>query len=190
MRLSTLAISAVLVFGCAIAPRAAEFSAHIDANAQQIQALSPAIAGSLLNFQPTEDDAEDFDEYFYFQKNGVLYQNALADICLCNSYTANLAPTSLVPKFMPFGADRGRVTGRYNTEWWQWGLVGQFVISSLASDMSLVNWRNCMRNLGYRRYGISRDIWKQIYAGTGQEIEMRLAAIASGPQPHRQAIEP
>lgn len=190
MRLSTSALCAALVFGCAIAPRAAELPANANAGPRQAEALSPAIEGSLLNFQPTEDDAEDFDEYFYFQKDGVRYQNALADIGLCNSYTANLAPTSLVPKFMPFGADRGRVTGRYNTEWWQWGLAGNFLMSSLASDMSLVNWRNCMRNLGYRRYGISRDIWKQIHAGTGQEIEMRLAAIASGPQPHRQAIEP
>lgn len=193
MRLSALAISVVLVFGC-VTSQASEFSANSGNDVQQTKTLSPAIADSLFNFQPSQDDVEDFDEYFYFHKSAVNYEGALSDVKQCDSYNIRLAPMSLVPDFIPFGADRGNVTGRYNSSPMEWGIVGGIVgaiaISDVGSNMSRANLRNCMRNLGYRRYGISRDIWKQIHAGNTQEIEERLAAIASGPQPHRGGIEP
>jgi len=148
-----------------------------------------------LTFTPKPRDIRNYTEYFYFHKQGITAATALADIRECATYSQHLAPFAPISKFVPYGRDAGKVDSPIMANAFaMWGLVGVAIVGFIVSDqqdsMKRGNDRRCMQYKGYKRYGLSSDLWSKVSKGKPEEAEQRWAAIAAGPVPANEAIAP
>ena len=156
-------------------------------------ALDPAtVAVPDLSFEPKPSDRDHYWEYFYFQKAGVGFKQATDDWTECLSYSKELPP-GFPPNFVPINADMPVEPSDFSRAQ-NFGLVGVImsgiVNDIVAYDMERMNTHVCMGFKGYHRYGLSKQLWKKVTAGTAEEALIRFAKIASGPTPQAEALEP
>jgi len=148
------------------------------------------IVPDMGSFKPTPRDARNFDDYFYFHKDGVSYEDAFADLeqCRINAAMAQLIPD--VPDVIPVGDAATNNTRLSDRTFPFFGMVGGFLIAGAEEDNAILTNRKCMAYKGYRRYGTSRALFKQIDSGSDAEKQARKALIASGAVPAIEAIGP
>jgi hypothetical protein len=150
-----------------------------------------------LRFTPTPGDVADYDEYYYFYRQGVSYEQAFADLDQCRMYVLASSLTSVLPpRFVPL---KGDVVSRSDSKivdfyYASYGIVGGLLAGAVMDEENSENARGtnkrCMAYKGYSRYGTTRDIWDRIAAGGDAEKLARMARIASGPEPQAKAIDP
>ncbi len=167
-------------------------------NASHVDTSSSAVPN--LAFQPTPSDVKHYDAFNYYSKRGVEFSSALADMRECKSYSLILRTMSPAPSSVPIGgnpdpkAQRNDENRALVNSFAMFGLIGVGIasieISNEEADLSSENTRRCMHYRGYTRYGTSRSIWHQLHSGTDQEVETKLAEIASTPNPTGTSIEP
>lgn len=141
-----------------------------------------------VTFTPTKSDLRRFDEYYYFNKPGIDYARAFADLDQCRGYAQAAKFVSFTPMMVPLGADAIR-TPEFKPGM-QPGLLVAFLIADAESDYGRVMARRCMHFKGYARYGLTRALSKQMDQGSDAEKLGRQALLASGPQPQAGAVEP
>ena len=118
------------------------------------------------------------DKYFYFNRPGTSFAEALADIRQCDAFARGLNPDT---------GQASMVSGLAV------GLVVGLIDSGNRHHMRRVNIRRCMFFKGYARYGVSKSIWQTFNleeggnSGSGNSsrdamLEVQ-AKIASGPKP-------
>ena len=141
-------------------------------------------------FKPTPRDARSFDDYFYFHKSGVSYTRAFADLEQCRINAALAQVTALVPTLLPLG-DVPASAPKLSQNYFLFGgpLMNALIAEAEDENGAATN-RKCMAYKGYRRYGTSRALFKQVDSGTLAEKQARKALIASGPAPAGEAMEP
>lgn len=123
------------------------------------------------------------NEYFYFHKPGVTFQQAYADVSDCFRYL----PTGeflTVPGFAPWHeANQRKDIPRQN----QYGLVGVAVASMIAGPLERglqnAKLRRCLEPRGYVRYAVPAATYKAIFSGPAETTIGVLSKLASGPQP-------
>lgn len=181
---------------CAIAPVGAQAQVVPEPVDPALHAAATAALPDLA-VAPRPGDADNYDKYYYFHRDGTDVAEAWADISECDalasgiSYRANGGPLS---------------TGYYASQYGIGGVVGG-VVGSIAADMIYgsakrrairrVNMRNCMGFKGYDRYGLSKDVWERFNfeEGNGRKEDrernlalMQQAIVASGPKPQAGAL--
>lgn len=144
---------------------------------------------------PAKSDAGRFDDQFFFYKSGVSYARAFADMDQCRINVAMARMFAPTPRFVPLGRALETPAGRSGWELFpMFGLGGMLLadafIAGAEDDLALATARKCMAYKGYRRYGLSRGLSKQIDSGTDAEKLGRRALIASGPLPQAEVLEP
>ena len=168
----------------------------IAANAAGTNAVPPPVDPAKVTvpplvFTPKPRDGGNEWRYHVFQKDGVSFEIALADLRQCTAYTNGLVAQAPIPAFVPFGASGFAVAG---PRFANMGLVGNLVIdafmSGMQSEMESYNLRRCMTYKGYRRYGVTRKLWSELTKGSSEEVTVRMALIASGAKPQAEALEP
>jgi len=149
-----------------------------------------------LNFTPRSSDSDDYDEYYYFYKQGTSYAQAFADLDQCRLVSLETQLVSVPPKFVPLGsdmvADRSRMD--LSPAWMMYGIAGgitvELIVRPAEDDNTRENDKRCMAYKGYSRYGTTSDIWHKINVGSVGDDLARQALIASGPKPEAKAIDP
>lgn len=154
------------------------------------QAPAPPTPASIAAYQPGRGDDGNFWRYFFFWKAGVTSEQARVDILECRDYARDPALWARIPERMPLD---GGVRGADGTEG-GYGLAGaiafDLVSGGLERRISLTNTRRCMGFKGYRRYGLSAQLWRGLHEGSGEEVVTRLTAVASGVEPGQVSIAP
>jgi hypothetical protein len=198
MRVAAL-IAALAVLACAPSALA---GSDANKNAPPTPVDPSSVVVPDLSFKPVPKDADHYWEYFYFNRPGVKYEKAFADLSECLSISANLQATTPVPDFVPLGGAEGMRSYRggvwENPILMQYGLVGGVVGSVMYSiiggmivhEIERANTRRCMQFKRYKRYGVSKAVWAQLTKGSPGEVTIRFALIASGPVPAAEVIEP
>ncbi|HYE28701.1 MAG TPA: hypothetical protein VEA61_10765 [Allosphingosinicella sp.] len=144
---------------------------------------------AFLAFRPAE--GETFARHVFFHRPGVGMEEARADLAECRSYASSAMlwprePDSLPPdpKQLPpdvSGGPLGPVVG---------GLAFALVEGGERAKIAAANMRKCMGFKGYGRYGLSDALWKQLNAGTPEEVLLRQARLASGEAPSGRRLDP
>lgn len=158
---------------------------------------SPSAAGSapptpaaVAAYQPARGDEREFWRYFFFWRRGVAPDAARADLMECAGYAGDPVLWARIPERMPL---EGGVRGPNGTEG-QFGLAGTIIFSlvegGLVRRVALANLRRCMGFKGYRRYGLSSELWRSLHQGEAEQIMERLTAVAAGPEPQQASIAP
>ena len=153
------------------------------------------VSAADLNFEIEEKHSEEFHKYFYFHRSGVSFEAAKAEIGECYEYRNGPAGMegqfiNIVPTFVSLSEKQVNVPYVQNEA----GLVGMVIGDIVSASLVLKNqgqrMRKCMEYKGYDRYGLSKDLWKQITnidAATYIDVHAR---IASGPAPSAEKILP
>jgi hypothetical protein len=128
------------------------------------------------------------DDYFYFYKSGISYENAFADLDECRIYSLSARVISTPPRFVLLGTDVEKPKSLTQSGWSvPYGLIGDLIaeefIAGAERDSANAANRRCMAYKGYSRYGTSGSSWDQITIGTDTDKLARLALLASGAQP-------
>ncbi|MGH3428466.1 MAG: hypothetical protein ACRDQZ_13015, partial [Mycobacteriales bacterium] len=169
------------------------------AAAQQIVALTrpdPATVTIPDVTVPLSDrDARNFEDDYFFQKPGVSYETAFADIDTCRMYGLSARAISAPPTVVPLsGAVVQRSESASPRLFSQYGVVGGLIAGALIAeaeeDAAQGAVRRCLFYKGYRRYGTSRAVFDAINSGTDVDKAARMARIASGPTPATRDIGP
>ena len=172
------------------------------------KADAAAIAVPDLRFQPTESDQRDFGKYFYFHKPGVSFEAARADLTECRGYSQNLGLFPKIPANVPINAnfieqtyedppgnlrvaevDPYTIPGAIAYTVVEAG-IGALVIPGEINKRVVANMRKCMGFKAYKRYGLSRDLWRQLNQGGLEQALLMQAKIASGPEPTQDSLDP
>lgn len=141
-----------------------------------------------LSFAETEDDIENYDKYFYFQRGDTTFPDALRDIRECDSRARRMW--------------RGERSDRQDIAAGPYGLVGvaaQAFIFGPAQDRMFrrANLRRCMFFKGYARYGLAKPNWEafnfqradgDLAEADIQRMLVRQALVAAGPAPQANAL--
>lgn len=150
-----------------------------------------------LAFKPTRGDIRNYDSYFYFNKPGVGYEKAFADIMECRSYSQVFSFMPPTPDFVPLGSEpyAADMSDKYANAALGFGLIGVgvlgFAMDILSDYDKNSNMRRCMGYKGYKRYGTAYAVWRQIDKGKDEAPKIaRLALIASGPSPLGEPVDP
>ena len=144
---------------------------------------------AFLAFRPAED--ESFGRHFFFHRPGVSLEEARADLEECRTYASSAmlwprSPGSLPPDpdILPpqvTGGSLGPLVG---------GLAFALVEGGERAKIAAANMRKCMGFKGYGRYGLSDPLWKQLNAGSPEEVLERQARLASGGAPSGRRLDP
>lgn len=150
------------------------------------------IARPRLDFTPTAQDAANYDKYFYFQRDDTGFAEAYEDLLECDALASGI---------------NFHTGGDMSPALYQYGVLGAAIGGAIGSAISdaiygsagrrrirRVNMRNCMGFKGYRRYGLSKDLWEAFNfeegngrkeMGVRKEALMKQALVASGPKPQQ-----
>ncbi|MBY8821127.1 hypothetical protein [Sphingomonas colocasiae] len=110
-----------------------------------------------LAFDPTPEDQQNFDKYYYFNRPDTDFATAYADISECDGYARGLS--SGIAYQQPPYPYAGTMAGAVG------GLIGNAIADAIAGSaekrrMRRVNMRKCMNFKGYERYGLSKARWQ------------------------------
>ncbi len=169
---------------------AAFLAAALSLQAPAGAGFAPPAPEAVAAYQPARGDEGEFWRYFFFWRGGISLEEARADLRECADYARDPVLWARIPERMPI---EGGVQGPNGTEG-QFGLTGAVIFSlvegGLVRRIALANMRRCMGFKGYRRYGLSADLWRPLNRGSPEQIVERLAAIAAGPEPRQPGIAP
>lgn len=155
-----------------------------------------AIAMPDLAFEQTPENAALFDKYFYFQRDGVSFDQAYADVTECDALTSGLSyygggGSYYVPGASPLAAGLGGAIG---------SAVADAIFGSAARrQQRRTNLRTCMYFKGYDRYGLAKSLWEPFNFEEGlsrEDADSRAAAllqqarVAAGPKPRQEVLAP
>jgi hypothetical protein len=174
------------------APLAAQ-SAAGDAPAPAPAATAAIDPASLpmpeIAFQPTPDDAGDFDKYFIFHRDDTDFATAYADLQECDGYARGFSYRNYGgPVPYPYAGTLGGAIG---------GAIGSAVADAVFGSaerrrLRRVNMRACMQFKDYRRFGLRKSLWERFNFEEGnahieedrrQHLLQLQARVASGPRP-------
>lgn len=130
-------------------------------------------------------------KYFFFQKDGVSFAQAHADLAFCYRFLGNSNWATVgVPRFVPWQEAAPDKTGQTSAPiGTQYGLIGLAVGAAISGmiEGTLVRrdrqskMRRCMETRGYTRYGVAEEIWENVIAMDPAQAVAVQAKIASGP---------
>jgi len=152
----------------------------------------PAIA-----FEPTPEIEAGYDKYFYFHRDGISFEEAYADIKECDALASGMsyyadASSAIASATAQYGVLAGGIGGAIGS-----AIADAITGSAMRREMRRINLRNCMGFKEYKRYGLSRDLWKafNFEEGMGRKREavreraLQLQAlVATGPVPRTQEL--
>lgn len=186
---SSRAAALLALLGCSPAPASASPSLDIQAQVAAYRTMG----GSPSHFRTA----------FYFHKVGVALQTAEADIRECDAYNQGLVFGPAVPDlFPPNRQSESVVPGPYLPGVAGGSparmMIGGVVVGAISSvvlpaQMRIIaaaNLRHCMSFKGYKRYGLSEELWKTLNTGPYDAVVRAKASIASGPQPVDLSLDP
>lgn len=181
---------AVAGSGTAMAQDAANPAAAMTASeAMKYVPDSASVAMPDLAFAETPQDAADFDKYYYFNRAGTSFAEALADLRDCDELARGLA-SGYKWQDTPYpytGTMAGAVGGAIGNAFAE-AIVG----SANRRALRRTNMRRCMHYKGYSRYGVTKELWVRFNFEEGfssvEEIRRQgmlamQAKVASGPAP-------
>ncbi|QFT76998.1 hypothetical protein [Erythrobacter sp. THAF29] len=141
------------------APAAAQTDGKMtDKEWREWQPDPSALSMPVLEFEPDENDEKNYKKYYYFNREDTSFEVALDDIRFCNELARGLATQNYYP-------DAG-TSAMYGIG----GVIGGAIGGALAQAIygsaekrakRRVNMRRCMHFKGYKRHGISKDLWKE-----------------------------
>ncbi|AHE52751.1 hypothetical protein NX02_05050 [Sphingomonas sanxanigenens DSM 19645 = NX02] len=110
-----------------------------------------------IAFQPTGEEAKDFDKYYVFHRPGTDFASAYADISECDGYARGLTSgVTYMETPYPYAGTLGGAIG---------GAIGNAMAAAIFGSaekrrMRRVNMRQCMNYKGYERYGLPKPLWE------------------------------
>ncbi|RYD50079.1 MAG: hypothetical protein EOP60_12585 [Sphingomonadales bacterium] len=122
-------------------------------------------------------------KYFFFQREGVGFAEAHADLADCFRFLApNDWGTVKLGRFVPWESRTG-VKASYNPN--PYGLVGALMLAMVEGTLVRRDYqakmRRCMETRGYTRYGVSEEVWENVTNLPKDQSIAVQAKIASGP---------
>lgn len=150
-----------------------------------------------LAFELTQSDIDNFDKYFYFNREDTSFAEAYADIVECDSLASGIS-------YYAGGSEP--YLGYYGSQYGIGGAIGGVIGSALADaiygsaarrKIRRINMRNCMGFKGYSRYGLAKTLWESFNfeEGNGRKRDdvreaalLQQAKVASGPRPHGEEL--
>jgi hypothetical protein len=124
-------------------------------------------------------------KYFFFQRIGVSYAEAHADLSECFRFLEPASWASVqLSRFVPWESKPGAksTAQQYN---FTYGLVGALMMSAIEGTLERRDYqakmRRCMETRGYTRYGVAEEIWEKVRALPPEQSIAVQAKIASGP---------
>lgn len=148
-----------------------------------------SIAPPKLDFTPTPEVEADFDKYFFFQRDGTTFEEALADIRDCDGIARGLSSGYRYQEApYPYTYTMAGAVG---------GAIANVMVEAIFGSaqkriIRRVNLRRCMGYKGYSRFGLQKDLWQAFHfeEGFSREAEVKRQAmiaqqakVASGPRP-------
>jgi hypothetical protein len=152
-----------------------------------------------LAFVEDQNDRDNYEKYYYFNRPETDFPTALADLRECDAHARGLYRGNFFPNAgqtnaaaMQYGALAGAAGG----------LIAGIMMDAIMGPAQLrgkrrINMRRCMGFKGYARYGLDKDLWEafNFEEGVGEvpEAERQLmlagqARVASGPRPSTQEL--
>ncbi|MFS2109106.1 hypothetical protein ACCC88_05430 [Sphingomonas sp. Sphisp140] len=121
-------------------------------------------------------------KYFFFQREGVSFAEAHADLSDCYRFLQSNGWESVqLNRFVPWSGKTGRKHVYSN----DYGLTGVLIMSliegTLARRQRQARMLRCMGTRGYVRYSVPEEIWENVIALPPAESIAVQAKIASGP---------
>lgn len=141
-----------------------------------------------LEYVSTPETADTYDKYFYFHREDVSFEEALADIRDCDSLARGLnSGMGYQDVYSPYGGLAGAAGG----------VIGNAIAAAIFGSaekrrIRRVNLRRCMNFKGYERYGLEKYLWQKFnfeegFSGEAEHIRqgaiIQQAKVASGPKP-------
>lgn len=189
---AVLAVVALAMAG----PLAAQDAAGPQSDAEWMEWVpDPAeIEMPALDFTEDASAIDDYEKYYYFNRQDTSFADALADLRTCdaharglwrgNYYVDPLQNPAYVQQYGPMAsAVGGLIAG---------AMLSAIVGSSEERRKRRVNMRRCMFYMGYQRYGLTKELWEAFNFEEGnnsvpeeerQRLLARQALVASGPRP-------
>lgn len=142
-----------------------------------------------LDFTPTLADEGTYDKYYFFNRAGTGFEEALADLRNCDGFASGLSSGyqyQAAP--YPYAGTMAGAAG---------GVIGNLMVAAIFGSaekrrLRRVNMRRCMGYKGYSRFGLSKDLWQEFnfeegFSGEAEEKRQAMLAqqakVASGPRP-------
>jgi hypothetical protein len=161
-----------------------------DAETPAVLDLDPAtVPVPDLAFTERAEDVSGYEKYYYFVRPGNDFVSALSDLHECDGYARGLSyrPTEAQVPY-PYAYTIGGAIG---------GAIGNAMAdaifgSSERRKQRRLNMRTCMAYKGYKRFGLSKEIWTRFNFEEGnsppsevarEKFLRQQAKIASGPMP-------
>ncbi|MFL9842679.1 hypothetical protein ABS767_17040 [Sphingomonas sp. ST-64] len=117
-----------------------------------------------LDFTPSATDPDNYDKYYYFVRSETDFQTAYGDIVECDGYARGLASgITYTQAPYPYAGTLAGAAG---------GMIGSAMAMAIFGSaekrrLRRVNMRQCMNFKGYRRYGLSKDLWQEFHFEEG-----------------------
>ncbi|MDP3905799.1 hypothetical protein [Novosphingobium sp.] len=142
-----------------------------------------------LDFVSTPLIEADFDKYYFFNRAGTSFEEALADLRDCDGLARGLSSGyqyQAAP--YPYTYTMAGAAG---------GVIANVMIAAIFGSVEKrrlrrVNMRRCMGYRGYDRFGLEKDLWQEFnfeegFSGEGEDKRQAMLAqqakVASGPRP-------
>lgn len=150
-----------------------------------------------LAFDATPADAETYDKYFYFHRDGTDFDTAFNDLSECDALASGISY---------YGGGDPAMANYYVAQYGLAGAAGGVIGSAIADAIfgsaerrrvRRVNMRNCMGFKGYDRFGMERERWQSFNfeEGFGRVNDekrtaflLKQARVASGPKPSTEVL--
>lgn len=142
-----------------------------------------------LDFVSTPLIEADFDKYYFFNRAGTSFEEALADLRDCDGFARGLSSGYKYQEApYPYTYTMAGAAG---------GVIANVMIAAIFGSaekrrLRRVNMRRCMGYRGYARFGLEKDLWQEFnfeegFSGEGEDKRQAMLAqqakVASGPRP-------
>jgi hypothetical protein len=146
-----------------------------------------------LEFTATPQIEADYDKFFYFHRADTSFAEAYADIRECDALASGSSiflganSAQMGSSMALYGPLAGAVGGMIGS-----AIADAIFGSAARREQHRISIRNCMGFKGYRRFGLSADLWREFNFEEGLERKQegmrdqalaRQALVASGPEP-------
>jgi hypothetical protein len=147
-----------------------------------------------LAFEETQEDVDNYEKYYYFNRPETDFATALGDLRECDAHARGLFRGDHYP-------DPG-IAAMYGIGGVAGGLIGGAIADAIYGSAEVrlkrrVNMRRCMFYKGYARYGLDKGSWEKFNFEEGnsgiaepdrQRMLMLQARAASGPRPQAKEL--
>lgn len=121
-------------------------------------------------------------KYFFFQREGVSFEEAHADLTDCFRFLQPNGWESVrLNRFVPWTSKTGRKDVYSNS----YGLTGALILAMVEGTLVRRDYqakmRRCMETRGYTRYGVAEEIWENVTKLPPEQSVAVQAKIASSP---------